>query len=53
MLQREAEKAFAERQRRARIMGNEAGTKLLMPMMLMLLVVLIVVLYPAMVSFYA
>lgn len=52
MLQNEAEKAFAERQRRARIMGNEAGTRLLMPMMLMLLVVLIIVLFPAMTSFY-
>ncbi len=53
MLQTEAEKAFAERQRRARITGNEAGTKLLMPMMLMLVVVLMLVLFPAVVSFYA
>lgn len=53
MLQNEAEKAFAERQRRARITGNEAGTKLLMPMMLMLVVVLMLVLFPAVVSFYA
>lgn len=53
MLHNEAEKAFAERQRRARIMGNEAGTKLLMPMILMLAVVLILVLFPASMSFYA
>lgn len=53
MLQKEAEKAFAERQRRARITGNEAGTRLLLPMVLMLLVVLILILFPAMVSFYA
>lgn len=52
MLHNEAEKAFAERQRRARIMGNEAGTKLLMPMILMLVVVLMIVLFPAIVSFY-
>ena len=53
MLQNEAEKAFAERQRRARITGNEAGTKLLMPMAMMLVVVLLIVLFPAIVSFYA
>lgn len=53
MLQNEAEKAFAERQRRARITGNEAGTKLLMPMAMMLVVVLMIVLFPAVVSFYA
>ena len=53
MLQNEAEKAFAERQRRARITGNEAGTKLLMPMAMMLMVVLMIVLFPAVVSFYA
>ena len=52
MLQTEAQKAFAERQRRARILGNEAGTKLLLPMMLMLVVVLLLVLFPAVTSFY-
>lgn len=52
MLQAEAQKAFAERQRRARILGNEAGTRLLMPMMLLLLVVLMIVLFPAVTSFY-
>ena len=52
MLQTEAQKAFAERQRRARILGNEAGTKLLLPMLLMLVVVLLLVLFPAMTSFY-
>lgn len=52
MLQTEAQKAFAERQRRARILGNEAGTKLLMPMMLMLVVVLLLILFPAVTSFY-
>lgn len=53
MLQKEADKAFAERQRRARITGNEAATKLLLPMALMLVIVLMIVLFPAMVSFYA
>lgn len=52
MLQNEAEKAFAERQRRARITGNEAGTRLLMPMTLMLVIVLVIVMFPAVVSFY-
>ena len=52
MLQNEAEKAFAERQRRARITGNEAGTRLLIPMTLMLVIVLVIVMFPAVVSFY-
>ena len=51
MLKAESEKAFAERQRQARILGSEAGTKLLLPMMLMLFVVLVLVLYPALLSF--
>ena len=52
MLQREAEKAFAERQRRARIMGNEAAARMLLPMTIMLIIVLVIVLFPAIVSFY-
>ena len=52
MLQREADKAFADRRRNAEILGSKAGTKLLMPMGLMLVVVLILVVFPACVSFY-
>ena len=47
----EMEKAFEERKNQARKCGEEAGTKLLFPMMLMLLVVLVMIMYPAFVSF--
>ncbi len=43
--------AFSEQKRSARIKGEKAGTKLLMPMFLMLLVVLITILVPAFLSF--
>lgn len=50
-LEREAEDAFEERKRMARRLGEEAGTKLLLPMMLMLLVVLILIMVPAFLSY--
>ena len=50
-LEREAMDAFAERKNRARELGEEAGTKLLFPMIMMLLVVLIIVMIPAFISF--
>ena len=43
--------AFSEQKRSARIKGEKAGTKLLMPMFLMLLVVLVMILVPAFLSF--
>ncbi len=39
--------AFEERKARAKRLGEEAGTKLLLPMFLMLAVVLIIVIVPA------
>lgn len=51
LLEREAGEAFAERKNRARELGEEAGTKLLFPMLMMLLVVLIIVMVPAFISF--
>ena len=51
MLEREAGDAFAERKNRAREMGEEAGTRLLFPMLMMLFVVLIIVMMPAFISF--
>ncbi|MCR5232847.1 MAG: type II secretion system F family protein [Lachnospiraceae bacterium] len=51
MLEREAQDAFTERKNRAKELGEEAGTKLLFPMMLMLLIVLIIVMVPAFVAF--
>ena len=50
MMQMEAVQAFAERKARARRLGEEAGTKLLLPMFLMLFVVLIIVIIPAFLS---
>ena len=51
MLALEAENAFSERKARARRKGEEAGTKLLLPMFLMLVVVLIIVIIPAFLTF--
>ncbi len=51
ILQEEAQLAMEERRQMARKFGEEAGTKLLMPMMLMLLVVMAILIAPAMFSF--
>jgi len=51
VLQTESRAAFEERKLEARKMGEEAGTKLLFPMMLMLGIVMIVVIVPAFLSF--
>ena len=45
-----ADNAFEERKNRAKQLGEEAGTKLLLPMFLMLAVVLAVVIIPAFLS---
>ena len=50
-LKEEADKAFEERKNLARKYGEEAGTKLLFPMLLMLVVVMVMIIYPAFVSF--
>lgn len=47
MLQMEAVQAMEERKSRARRLGEEAGTKLLLPMLLMLVIVLTIVVVPA------
>ena len=47
LLEREAVSAGEERLRRARIQGEEASTKLLLPMILQLLVVFIILMVPA------
>ena len=51
LLEREAGDAFAERKNRAKELGEEAGTKLLFPMLMMLFVVLIIVMVPAFIAF--
>lgn len=47
ILEYEAVDAYRQRKEHAKTLGEEAGTKLLMPMMLMLLVVLMMILYAA------
>lgn len=51
MLRQEAENAFAERKSTARKLGEEAGTKLLIPMMMMLCIVMVIIMIPAYFSF--
>lgn len=51
LLEKEAQEAFLDRKNRARIQGEEAGTKLLLPMFLMLFVLLFVIIIPAFSSF--
>lgn len=50
-LELEVVEAFEERKELAKRMGEEAGTKLLVPMMLMLLIVLAIIMVPAFLSF--
>lgn len=51
MMLEEAESAMEVRRQLAKKLGEEAGTKLLLPMILMLLVVLVILMVPAMMSF--
>ena len=50
-MEREMANAFEERKRRAKVLGEQVGTKLLLPMMLMLIIVFILLLVPAFLSF--
>ena len=50
MLREECEHALEERKARARKAGEQAGTKMLFPMMLMLLIVMAVIMVPAFMS---
>ena len=52
ILEEEAAEAFEERKASARRLGEEAGTKLLLPMGIMLIVVMIIVIIPAFLSFH-
>ncbi len=51
LLREESDKATAERMSYARKLGEEAGTKLLVPMVMMLLIVMVVIMVPAYLSF--
>ncbi|MGI6072517.1 MAG: hypothetical protein ACOX75_05845 [Lachnospiraceae bacterium] len=50
LLKQEAQDSFEERKRLARKKGEEAGTKMLIPMIMMLMVVIIIVAVPALMS---
>ena len=50
LLKMESIQAFEERKARAKKLGEEAGTKMLIPMFLMLAVVLVIVIVPAFLS---
>ena len=51
LLEREADSALEDRRYLAKKSGEEAGTKLLFPMMLMMLVVMFLILLPAYFNF--
>lgn len=51
LLEQESSEAFEQRKNLARQMGEEAGTKLLLPMILMLMIVMVIVMVPAVMSF--
>jgi tight adherence protein C len=51
LLMKEAIDAFEDRKEIAKRLGEEAGTKLLMPMMLMLIIVFLIIMIPAFWSF--
>lgn len=52
LLEQEAMEAWDERKRKARVLGEAAATKLLIPMIMMLIVVMAIIMIPAFLSFY-
>lgn len=52
LLEKESMEAWDDRKRKARVLGEAATTKLLVPMVLMLLVVMAIIMIPACLSFY-
>lgn len=52
ILEKEALEAWDERKRKARVLGETAATKLIVPMVMMLTVVMAIIMIPAFLSFY-
>lgn len=52
LLREEAKDAFEERKHMARKLGEKAGTKLLVPMMLMLCMIMVVIMVPAFTTYF-
>ena len=53
MLEKESLEAWDERKRKARVLGETAATKLLVPMIMMMAVVMAIIMIPAFLAFYA
>ena len=53
MLEKESLEAWDERKRKARVLGETAATKLLVPMIMMMTVVMAIIMIPAFLAFYA
>jgi hypothetical protein len=51
LLEQESQNALEERKALARKLGEEAGTKMLLPLMMMLGIVIAIIMVPAMMSF--
>ncbi len=51
LLEKEAEEAFTDHQIQIKKLGEEAGTKLLLPMIMMLAVVMVIIMVPAFMSY--
>ena len=51
LLEEEAQGAFENRKRRARVLGEKAAVRMVLPMGMMLLIVLIIVMVPAFLTF--
>jgi tight adherence protein C len=51
LLSKEAELAMEQRKNLAKRLGEEAGTKLLLPMMLMLSIIMVLIIVPALIKF--
>jgi hypothetical protein len=51
LLEQESAESFEQRKNYARQLGEEAGTKLLLPMIMMLLIVMVIIMLPAILSF--
>lgn len=51
LLQEESQKAFDDRLDKTRKIGEEAGTKLLLPMIMMLVIVMVIIMIPAYLAF--
>ncbi|MCR5468859.1 MAG: type II secretion system F family protein [Lachnospiraceae bacterium] len=50
LLNQEAERAYDERKNMAKKLGEEAGTKMMIPMFMMLIIIMVITVYPAFIN---